>query len=155
MSIATIARTARLYMRAEMLAAQIRLRTEAHRLMLVGLAVVLVALGVGLINLAVYGALKSVWGPVWTPLALGAGDLMLAIIALTAAALKKPGPELQVAEEMRELAGAALEEQMQGGLTPAGLLGGLAGGDTSTARLLVPMITTIIGALRKRKETKK
>ena len=155
MSIATIARTARLYLRAEMLAAQIRLRTESHRLMLVGLAAILAVLGVGLVNLAVYAALKSVWGPVWTPLALGGADLLLAVIALIAAALKKPGPELKVAEEMRELAGAALEEQMQGGFTPTSLLGGLAGGDTSTARLLIPMITTIIGALRRRKETKK
>ena len=153
MTITNVTRTARLYMRAELLTVQIRLRSEARRLVLVGFAGFLAVLGVGLINLALYAALQSIWGPVWTPLALGGLDIVLAAIALVAAALQKPGPELAMAEEMRTLAGNALEEQVHAGVPGASLLGGLTG-DTSAARLLIPVVTTIIGALRKRKEAK-
>ncbi|MCB1431777.1 MAG: hypothetical protein KDK75_04860, partial [Alphaproteobacteria bacterium] len=96
----------------------------------------------------------SVWGPVWTPLALGGADLALAIIAIVAAALQRPGPELQVAEDMKALAAAELEEQLQGGFTMQGLMGGLGGAGASNARLIIPLVTSLISILKKRKEAK-
>jgi hypothetical protein len=105
-----------------------------------------------LLNLAFYAALESLWGPVWTPLALGVIDLGLAALAVLVAALRKPGPELTVAEEMRSLAGTALEEQFQAGIPGANMLAGLtSGSDNATLRLLVPIATALIGAVRKRK----
>lgn len=153
MSVTNIARTARLYLRAELLAARIRMRAETQRIMLLGLAGALAVLGLVLINVAFYAALVSVWGPVWTPLALGGADIALAVIAIVAAALQKPGPELQVAEDMKTLAGAALEEQLQSGFSVQGLMGGLGSG-SSGARLLIPLITTLIGIMKKRKDAK-
>ena len=92
---------------------------------------------------------------VWTPLALGLIDMAVAAIALIAAAMQKPGPELEVAEEMRTLAGTALEEQFHSGVSVGGLAGNLVGGDATAARLLIPVITTIVGALRRRKDSAK
>ena len=155
MNMSNIARTARLYLRAEMMVAQIRMRSEGRRMALVGLALFLVVLGFGLLNIAFYAAIVSVWGPVWTPLALGLIDMAVAAIALIAAAMQKPGPELEVAEEMRTLAGTALEEQFHSGVSVGGLAGNLVGGDATAARLLIPVITTIVGALRRRKDSAK
>ena len=68
------------------------------------------------------------------------------------AALPKPGPELGLAEDMRCPAGTALEDQFQTGIPDANLLAGLASGsDNVTLRPLVPIATTLIGAVRKRK----
>lgn len=152
MSIAQVTRAGRAYLRAELLVARIRMRAEAQRLMLTAMAAVLGLMGLGFINIALYAALVAAWGPVWTPLALGLLDLALAAAALIAAELRKPGPELALAEEVKTMAGEALEEQAQAGFGAASLIGGLAGGD-STARLLVPLVTTLIGALRKRRQT--
>jgi len=154
MSVNNIARTARLYLRAEFLAARIRLRSETQRILLLGLAGALAVLGLVLVNVAFYAALVSVWGPVWTPLALGGADLALAIIAIVAAALQRPGPELQVAEDMKALAAAELEEQLQGGFTMQGLMSGLGGAGASNARLIIPLVTSLISILKKRKEAK-
>ena len=68
------------------------------------------------------------------------------------AAIPKPGPELGLAEDMRCPAGTALEDQFQAGIPGAHLLVGLANGsDNATFRPLVPIATTLIGAVRKRK----
>jgi hypothetical protein len=153
MSIANVTRAGRAYLRAEMLVARIRMRTEAQRLLLTAMAAVLGLMGLGFINIALYAALSAQWGPVWTPLALGLADIGLAIVAMAAAAVRKPGPELALAEEVKAMAGAALEEQAQSGFGAASLVGGLAGGD-STARLLIPLVTSLVGAIRRRKEAK-
>lgn len=153
MNLSHLTRAGRLYLRAEMMTARIRMRTEAQRMLLLGLAGGLGLLGLVLVNVAFYAALLEVWGPVWTPLALGAADLVLAGLALAAAAMQKPGPELEVAEEMKKLAAESLEEQMQQGFTVQGLLGG-ATGNLAGARMLLPLVTTLIGLMRKRKTAK-
>lgn len=150
MALAHLTRSARLYVRSELMVARIRMRSETHRIMLLAVAAGLGLLGLVLVNIAVYAALLAVWGPVWTPLALGGADLVLAAVVLLAALTHRPGPELAMAEEMRNAAGANLEEQMQGGLTMPGLMGGL-GGDSATARILLPLVGTLIGLVRKKK----
>lgn len=151
MTLSHLTRAARLYLRAELMTARIRMRSEAQRLMLLALAGGLALLALILVNVALYAALLSVWGPVWTPLALGLADLMLAGLALLAASRQKPGPELAVAEEIRALAGEALEEQVQQGFTVQGLLGNI-GANVAGARTLLPLVTTLIGVLRRGKK---
>ncbi len=154
MSLVTIARAARAYLHAELLAARIGMRAETRRIMLLALATVLALMALAFLNIGLYAALLSLWGPVRTPLALAILDLALAGLALAAAALAKPGPELAMAEEVKALSGAALEEQLAQGLPAFNPLGGMAQGDNSTARLLIPLATTLVGMLRKRKEAK-
>lgn len=154
MNIPAIVRSARLYVKVELLIAQIRLRNEVRRIALIAFAAVLALLGIGLINMALFAALESLWGPVWTPLALGLFDFALAGLALLVAATRHPGPELAMAEDMRDMTAATLEREIQVTLPSGGsLLGAIAGGGNSTAaRVLVPVVGTIIAAMRRRKD---
>ena len=100
--------------------------------------------------MAAFAYLQSLWGPVWTPLAIGLANFALAALALLAAMIARPGPELAMAEALRKLSGSALESEFQAGLPGAGLLGALGGsGESNVARMLVPVAVSIISALRK------
>ena len=77
--------------------------------------------------------------------------LALACLAGTGlAASAKPGPELAMAEDLRKAAAAALEEDFHSGQS----LGAFAG-ESNAARLLIPTIGLIIGALRRKKPAAK
>jgi hypothetical protein len=150
MNLQSLARNARLYARAEGLVAEIRLRLLVRKLVLSVLAVAVSLLGLVFINIALFNYLVSAWGPVWTPLALGLVNFALAVPVLLIAASAKPGPELAMAEDLRKAAAAALEEDFHGGQG----LGSLAG-ESNAARLLIPTIGLIIGALRRKKPAAK
>ncbi len=154
MNLQSLARNTRLYARAEGLVAEIRLRLLARKLVLSVLAVAVALLGLVFVNIALFNYLESAWGPVWTPLALGLANLALAVPLLLIAAAAKPGPELAMAEDLRKAAAAALEADFQAGQGLAGALGGFAG-DSNAARLLIPTIGLIIGALRRKKPAAK
>ena len=150
MNLQSLARNARLYARAEGLVAEIRLRLVVRKLVLSVLAVAVALLGLVFVNMALFNYLVSAWGPVWTPLALGLVNFALAIPVLLIAASAKPGPELAMAEDLRKAAAAALEEDFHSG---EGL--GAFAGDSNAARLLIPTIGLIIGALRRKKPAAK
>ena len=150
MNLQSLARNARLYARAEGLVAEIRLRLLARKLVLSVLAVAVALLGLVFVNMALFNYLESAWGPVWTPLALGLVNFALAVPVLLIAASVKPGPELAMAEDLRKAAAAALEEDFHSGQG----LGGFAG-ESNAARLLIPTIGLIIGALRRKKPAAK
>ncbi len=150
MNLQSLARNARLYARAEGLVAEIRLRLLARKLVLSVVAVAVALLGLVFVNMALFNYLESAWGPVWTPLALGLANFALAVPVLLIAASAKPGPELAMAEDLRKAAAAALEEDFHSGQG----LGGFAG-ESNAARLLIPTIGLIIGALRRKKPATK
>ncbi len=154
MNLQSLARNARLYARAEGLVAEIRLRLLARRLVLSVLAVAIALLGLVFCNIALFNYLQAAWGPVWTPLILGLANLGLAVPLLLVAAAAKPGPELAMAEDLRKAAAAALEADFQAGQGLAGSLSGFAG-ESNAARLLIPTIGLIIGALRRKKPAAK
>jgi len=85
---------------------------------------------------------------VWTPAGLGLINLGLAAAALAIAAFVKPGPDMALAEEIRNMAADQLETEIRS----APLLGGLGGG--SMAGLVLPAVTTIIGAMSRRRNQK-
>ncbi len=154
MNLHSLAMNARLYARAEGLVAEIRLRLLARKLVLSVLAVAIALLGLVFVNIALFNYLESAWGPVWTPLALGLANLALAIPLLLIAAAAKPGPELAMAEDLRKAAAAALEADFLAGQGLVGTLSGFAG-ESNAARLLIPTIGLIIGALRRKKPAAK
>jgi hypothetical protein len=145
MNLQSLARNARLYARAEGLVAEIRLRLVVRKLVLSVLAVAVSLL---------FNYLVSTWGPVWTPLALGLVNFALAVPVLLIASSAKPGPELAMAEDLRKAAAGALEADFQAGQGLVGALGGFAG-ENNAARLLIPTIGLIIGALRRKKPAAK
>jgi hypothetical protein len=154
MNLQSLAKNARLYVRAEGLVAEIRLRLLGRKLVLSVLAIAVAILGLVFVNIALFNYLVAVWGPVWTPLALGLVNFALAIPVLLLAASAKPGPELAMAEDLRKAAAAALEADFQSGQGLAETFGGFAG-ESNAARLLIPTIGLIIGALRRKKPAAK
>ena len=150
MNIQPLARSARLYARAEAKIAEIRFRILARKLVLSMLATGIALLALVFLNVAMFKLLESVWGPVWTPLILGLANLLLAAGVLMLAAIAGPGRELALAEELRKASAAQLEAEF-------GLVLGFGGSRTTsgTAQLLVPALALIIDALRRRKPAPK
>lgn len=144
MSIHSITRTARLYLRAELIAAQIRLNTALRKTGLFILAGALLIMALVFLNVGLYAWLLPKWGAVWTPVGLGILNLFLALILLAAALFSRSGPELDFADDMRKLSGDALENELKGG---SGLYA------QGAAHLLFPAITSIIGSMRRSKKT--
>ncbi len=149
MNLQNVTRHIRIAVRAELLAAQAKLSFAMRRTSIMVLALLFIALGVVLVNMALFAWLTPAWGPVWTPLGLGLLNFGLAVIALLITSVMKPGPEIQLAEDLRNMAGEAIEAELRS----APLLGSFAGGFERAAMssLLLPALSTIIGAMRKRK----
>lgn len=154
MNIQSLAKNTQLYLRAEILIAEIKLRLYFRKLALAVFAVAVALMGLALLNLSLFRALDTSWGPIWTPLILGLANFALAIIAILIAALAKPGPELAMAEDLRKLSATAVEADFQGGQVLGGLIGG-SSFEAGAARLLIPALATIIGTLRRRKPLEK
>jgi hypothetical protein len=154
MNLQALARNLRLYVRATSLAAEIRLRFQLRRTMLAALALAVAIAGLVMIDLAAYRALETAWGPLWTPLILGLANLAVAAALLLATLALKPGRELAAANDLRQMAYNAMEADLRSAQEGPGLLTGLLGGpaETQAARLLIPVISTIIGALRRRRK---
>jgi hypothetical protein len=151
MNLPALAKHARLLLRSEVLIAEIRLRLYARKLALAGFAVLAAIMGLAFVNLAAYVYLQILWGPLWTPLAIGLVNFAIALVALLAAMLARPGPDLTVAEELRKLSGNALNDELHDHAAATGVLGAM--NEPLVARLLVPAVVSIITALRRRKAT--
>jgi hypothetical protein len=152
MNIHNIARNARLYARSEAMVAEIRMRNYGRRLAFTSLAVLTVIMGLAFINLAAFQYLQSLWGPVWTPLAIGLANFVIAGAALLIAAAARPGPELALAKDLCKLSSGALEAELQTLPAAGGVLGALGSGSEATiARLLLPAVISIVSSLGRRK----
>ena len=146
MNAQSLARNAQLCIRSEFLVAEIKLRHYQRKLGLAAIAVAFALLGLIFLNISLFQALETAWGAIWTPLIIGLANLALAAIAILIAAGSKPGPELAMAEDLRKLSVTAFAGDLQGNQSlSAGLI------ETNTARLLIPALTLIIGALRRKK----
>ncbi len=145
MNMHTTAKSARLYLRAELITAQIRLNVALRKTGLMVLAGALLVMALVFLNIGLYAWLLAKWGPVLTPIGLGIFNIALALILFAAAQFAKPGPELEFADEMRKLSGDALENELKGGFANPF-------STQNAAHLLFPAITGIIGAMRARKK---
>jgi hypothetical protein len=150
MTMTTLSRQLRLVLRGEILVIQAKLAFAARRGSMLAFALLFAGLGLVFLNIGLFAWLSPLWGPVWTPIGLGLINLVLAAGAMVLAALAKPGPELQLAEEIRAMAGETLEAEIRS-VPLLGMLGG-GGGGPAAAGLLVPAMSMIIGALGKRRK---
>ena len=152
MNLHQLPRHVRLIIRGEVLAAQARLAFTLRRTLFWGLALLFAGLGLVFVNIGLFAFLSPLWGPVWTPTGLGLINIALALGAVVIAATLKPGPELALAEEIRNMAGEQIEADISSMSLGSALSGGL---DRSAASaLLVPAVGAIIGALSKRRKEK-
>lgn len=148
----TVSRHVRLIIRGEMLAVQAKLAFTMRRTLFAAFALLFAGLGLVFVNIGLFAFLTPLWGPVWTPMGLGLINIALAALALVIAAALKPGPELALAEEIRNMAGESLEADIRSASLGQMLGGGLERG--AMAGLLLPAVTSIIGALAKRRREK-
>lgn len=151
MNITTLSRHIRLIIRGELLLLQAKLAFALKRSAFVGFALLFAGLGLVFVNMALFAWLSPLWGPVWTPAGLGLINLALAAGALAIAALVKPGPEMALAEEIRNIAAESMETEIRSAPLMGGL-GGLGGG--SMAGLVLPAVSTILGAMARRRKDK-
>lgn len=152
MNLQHMTRQVRLIVRGEMLMVQAKLAFATRRALVAGLALLFAGVGLVFVNIGLYAVLTPLWGAVWTPLGLGLINLALALAALALAAAMKPGPELALAEDIRNMA----SEQLEAGIRSDPLAGALGGGFDRSAvtGLLVPALTAIVGALARRRQEK-
>jgi hypothetical protein len=142
MNVQNLSRHLRLIGRAELLAIHAKLDFVIRRTLLISVALLIAGIGVVFVNIGLFTYLNPLWGPVWAPMGLGLINIVLALGALLAAAMLKPGPELALAEELRSLAGESLEAEITSA-TPLSIPG-----------LLLPTVTTIISAVRRHRKEK-
>jgi hypothetical protein len=90
--------------KADMLIGKIWLNVLARRLGLFVFAALIGVFGLGMGNMAGYNALQSSFGTVWAASAVALVDFAIAAVVLLIAARSRPGPEIDVALEVRKTA---------------------------------------------------
>jgi len=154
MSVHTIVRVLRLYLRSELLVGEIRLKVQVRKLSLLFFATLIALIALVFLNIAAYQWLLAGWGAIMAPFILAIANIVLAILLVVMAAFTRPGPDLAAARELRDLTSATLESELQANPAAAALgsiagINGFKGWDN--ARFLVPIISMIIRSLRRRK----
>lgn len=151
MNFNNLSRHIRLIVRGELLLVQAKLAFAMRRSLFVVFALVFAALGLVFLNMGVFAWLSPLWGPVWTPAGLGLINIALAAGAFAIAAVLKPGPEMALAEEIRNMAADSIETEIRS----APLMGTLGGLERSAvSSLVLPAVSSIIGALARRRKEK-
>ncbi|MGJ8570799.1 MAG: hypothetical protein ACSHXI_08870 [Hoeflea sp.] len=154
MSVHTLARILRLYLRSELLVGEIRLKAQMRKFSLIVFAALICLMALVFLNIAAYQMLLAGWGPVNAPFILAVANILLAIILFVSAAFTRPGPDLVAARELRDLTSATLESELKSNPAAAaiGSMAGLNGlGSWDSARFLVPIISAIIRSLKRQK----
>ena len=151
MNLRKLAHDLPLYLRATSITAELRFRLYARKTFMMAFALAVAVIGGVMLNIAAFRALELVWGPVWTPLALAGINFAMAALLLASAAFGYGGRDLALAGEMRKTASAALEDDLKAAADSYGWLGGLPSRDA--ARLVMPILSTIMGAMKKREKT--
>jgi len=108
-----IIRHLRFFARAESIIAEIHLRHFGTSSIFSALAVLLVILGFVMLSVAAYFALVPLWGQTWAAAAVAGGQIYLAAMAALVAHRSKPKRELQLANEVRQAALEALQDDAQ------------------------------------------
>lgn len=90
--------------KADFLIAKIWLNGLLRRSGLVAFAGLVAVFGLGMANVAGFYALQASWGPVWAATIVALVDLVIAGIVLFVASKAGPGPELDLALDVRKMA---------------------------------------------------
>jgi hypothetical protein len=150
MNLASVVRNLRLYGKAERLLLQAQAGQVARRGASLVFALLFAGIGLVFLNVALFAWLTALWGPVWAPAILGGVNLLLAGLAALLAQAARPSAEVQLAEQVRDLAAGEVERELSSGPLLQGVTS-LAGGGDGTLRLILPVLTTLVAALGKRK----
>ncbi len=151
--------------KADLLIGKIWLGVFARRLGLFAFAALIAVFGLGMANLAAYNALQPPIGAIWSATAVAVADLVIAAVVVLIAAGARPGPEIDMAFEMRRMAVESMQENARGlkisvdaiaqdVMTMKENVAAVIRNplDAAAERLLVPAILSILKGFRSKKE---
>lgn len=145
----------RVLWRTEWAIAEIKLRHAAARSSLHVAAAILALIALLMFEVAAFFALRDLWGTTAAALVLGFVNLAIAGILLLIADRKKPGRELELANEIHDRTMDALQADarlMQADFASFGKV--LKNPLDSVLPLIVPLATIVINALKRKTEPK-
>ena len=140
--------------KADTLIGRIWLEVLARRFALFVLAALICVFGLGMANLAGFYALQPAWGPVWAAALVALADLVLALVVALVGRSAKPGPEIELAFEVRKMALGSLQDNVKDLKHTTESVAGFFQHplDAATDKLLVPLALSIVRGLRSKKD---
>ncbi|HET7885768.1 MAG TPA: hypothetical protein VFL62_06030 [Bradyrhizobium sp.] len=96
--------------KADLLIGKIWLGVFARRLSLFAFAGLIAVFGLGMANLAAYNALLQPIGLIWAATVVAVADVVIAAVVLLIGSSSRPGPEIDMAFEMRRMALDSMQE---------------------------------------------
>jgi len=159
------ARDLHVLLKADSLIGRIWLNVLARRFGLMMFAGLIAVFGLGMTNIAGFYALEASAGPIWAAAIVAVGDFVLAALVSLIGRNSRPGPELELALDVRKMAVDAIQadaHDLKASVDALGqqvrdakdTLAGFAQNplDAATHRLLIPAALSLIRGLRARKE---
>jgi len=104
-----LVRDLQLLRKADSLIGKIWVTVIARRFGLVAFAALISVFGLAMANVAALYALQPTIGSVWAAASVAAGDLVIAALVMLLARRCEPGPELQLALDVRQMAIEAIQ----------------------------------------------
>ena len=160
-----LVRDLHLLQKADSLIGKIWLKVMARRFGLFIFAGLIAVFGLGMTNVAGFYALQVSVGPIWAAVIVAIADFVLATIVMLLARNSAPGPEIELALDVRKMAIDAIQEDARDLKVTIDALGqeirdakdAIAGFvhnplDAATHKLLIPAAISIIRGLRSKKE---
>ena len=151
--------------KADFLIGRIWLNVLVRRLGLFAFAALIAVFGLGMANVAGFYAFQASLGAVWAAALVAAADLSIAAIVLVIGSNSRPGPEIDVAFEVRKMAVEAIQADARDlKLTIEGISQEVKGVkanitqlvqnplDVAAQKLLIPAALSIIRGMRSKKE---
>jgi len=151
--------------KADFVIAKIWLNVLLRRSGLVAFAALIAMFGLGMANVAGFYALQASVGAIWAPAIVALIDLVIAAIVLLVASRSRPGPELELAFELRKMAVETIQADARDLKITIDVLGhemktakeNLAQLvqnplDAAAQKLLIPAALSIIRGMRSKKE---
>ena len=151
--------------KADSLIGKIWFNVMARRFGLFALAALVAACGLAMANVAGFFGLQQSWGPVWSAAIVALADLVLAVIIVLLGRSIHPGPEIELAFDVRKMAVEAIRADSENLKDTVGSVGqqisqtrdAIAGFiqnpvNTAAEHLLVPAALSILRGLRAKKE---
>jgi hypothetical protein len=138
--------------KADMVIGKIWLQVLLRRFGLALFAALIAVFALGMLNAAAFLGLQASVGPVQAALVVAAGDIVIAGLVLLLAMRTKPGPEIELAQQIRTMALDQL--QADAGALRAGVAQLVHNPlDTAAEKLLVPAVLSLLRGLRTRKQS--
>ncbi|MBI5264027.1 MAG: hypothetical protein HY852_19670 [Bradyrhizobium sp.] len=151
--------------KADMLIGKIWLNVLARRLGLFVFAALVAVFGLGMANVAGYNALLGPIGGVWAATAVAVADFAIAAVVLLLAMTARPGPEIEVALEVRKTALESIQEDARDLKLAVDAIGHEIRNvkqsvtalvhnplDVAAEKLLVPAVLSVLRGIRSKKE---